>query len=106
MGSQPGARVALLLVAAFAAGTGATLALPSSAPAVAPPAAPQVAPAALALWLATGAALAGELALDAVRAPAGAAPGPVDGGERTTDPAPIPEWWTGGDDPSGPWPVA
>lgn len=113
MGSHPGTRLAVLLVTAFAACSGVTLALPFDAPAASPPAAPTASPVApldLALWVAAGAAFAGELALDAI-APAGGAaagrtPGVTDGGERITDPTPIPEWGTGGDDPSGPWPAA
>jgi hypothetical protein len=100
----------VLLVAAFAACSGVTLALPSDAPAASPPAAPQIFPLELALWVAAGAVLAGEVAFDAAApatgAPAVRLPGPVDGGERITDPTPIPEWGTGGDDPSGPWPAA
>jgi hypothetical protein len=103
----------VLLVAAFAAGSGATLALPSDAPAAPPPvpsATPQASPEALALWLARGAMLAGQLALESVAptwgSPAVRTPGLIDGGERLDDPMPIPEWWTGGDDPSGPWPAA
>lgn len=113
MRSQSGTRVLVLLVAAFAAGSGATLALPSDAPVAPPPVpsiTPQASPAALALWLASGALLAGQLALDAVAPtsgqPAVSVPGPIDGGERLNEPTPIPEWWTGGDDPSGPWPAA
>jgi len=113
MGNHPGTRMAVLLVAAFAACSGVTLALPSDAPAASPPAAataPQIAPLELALWVAAGAALAGELALDASAPSAGApvlcAPGLIDGGKRATEPTPIPDWGSGGDDPSGPWPAA
>ena len=113
MGSHPGTRFAVLLVAAFAACSGVTLALPFDAPAASPPAAPTASPVTpldLALWVAAGAVLAGELAFDAAApatgAPAVRLPGPIDGGERITDPTPIPEWGTGGDDPSGPWPAA
>lgn len=112
MGSHPGTRFALLLVAALAACSGATLALPFDAPAASPPAAPtapRVAPLEFALWVVAGAVFAGELALDAAAAsgtPAIRTPGLFDFGERITDPTPIPEWETGGDDPSGPWPAA
>jgi hypothetical protein len=108
MGSHPRTRVAVLLVAAFAACSGVTIALPPDAPAAPPPAAPaapQIAPLDFALWVAAGAVFAGEVALDAA-VPAGRAPGVIDGGERISEPAPIPEWGTGGDDPSGPWPAA
>ncbi len=113
MGAHPRTRVAVLLVAALAACSGVTLALPSAAPAASPPAAPaspRIAPLELALWVAAGAAFAGEMALGAASAAAGqpavALPGPIDGGKRISDPTPIPEWGTGGDDPSGPWPAA
>ena len=113
MGSHPGTRSAVLLVAAFAACSGVTVALPFDAPAASPPAAPtvpRVAPVELAFWVAAGAVFAGGWALDAAapanRAPAVGTPGLIDGGERITDPTPIPEWGTGGDDPSGPWPAA
>lgn len=113
MGNHPGTRLAVLLVAAVAACSGVTLALPFDAPAAAPvaaPTAPRVAPVELALWIAAGAVFAGELALDAAvpatGTPAVRVPGLIDGGKRITDPTPIPEWGTGGDDPSGPWPAA
>jgi len=113
MGSHPGTRSAVLLVAALAACSGVTLALPSDAPAASPPAAPaspRIAPLDLALWVAAGAVFAGEMALGAATPtaanPAVGLPAPIDGGKQISDPIPIPEWGTGGDDPSGPWPVA
>ncbi len=113
MGTHPRTRVAVLLVAAVAACSGVTLALPSAAPAASPPAAPaspRIAPLEFALWVASGAVFAGELAVGAATPtagpPAASLPGPIDGGKQISEPSPIPEWGTGGDDPSGPWPVA